>query len=52
MIIASVRDALSPTIKAGYMLTEGRKIEKIPEDAPVIMWKDFMKLSHSCCNKP
>ena len=47
MIIASVRDALSPTIKAGYMLTEGRKIEKIPEDAPVIMWKDFMKLSHS-----
>ena len=30
MIIASVRDALSPTIKAGYMLTEGRKIEKIP----------------------
>ena len=51
MIIASVRDALSPTIKAGYMLTEGRKIEKIPEDAPVIMWKDFMKLSHSCYYK-
>ena len=51
MIIASVRDALSPTIKAGYMLTEGRKIEKIPEDAPVIMWKDFMKLSRSCYYK-
>ena len=51
MIIASVRDALSPTIKAGYMLTEGRKIEKIPEDAPVIMWRDFMKLSHSCYYK-
>ncbi|MBQ2985131.1 MAG: SH3 domain-containing protein, partial [Clostridia bacterium] len=35
-------------IKAGYMLTEGRKIAKIPVDAPVIMWNQFMKLS-SCC---
>ena len=52
MIIASVRDALSPTIKAGYMLTEGRKIEKIPEDAPVIMWKDFMKLSTPATIRP
>ena len=51
MIIASVRDALSTPIKAGYMLTEGRKIEKIPEDAPVITWKDFMRLSHSCFYK-
>ena len=37
--------------RQGYMLTEGRKIEKIPEDAPVIMWKDFMKLSRSCYYK-
>ena len=51
MIIASVRDALSPTIKAGYMLTEGRKIEKIPEDAPVIRWKEFMDMSRYCFYK-
>lgn len=51
IIIASVKDALSKPIKAGYMLTEGRKIAKIPEDAPVIMWKDFMRLSHSCFYK-
>ena len=51
IIIASVKDALSRTIRAGYMLTEGRKIQKIPEDAPVIMWKDFMKLSRSCYYK-
>jgi len=36
IIIASIRDALAQPIKAGYMLTEGRKIKKIPADAPVI----------------
>ena len=48
IIIASVKDELSKPIKAGYMLTEGRKIKKIPEDAPVIRWKDFMRLSKAC----
>jgi len=48
VIIASIRDELSKPIKAGYMLTEGRKIEKIPEDAPVIRWKEFMRLSRFC----
>ena len=51
IIIASVKDALSKPIKAGYMLTEGRKIAKIPADAPVLMWKDFLKLSRSCFYK-
>ena len=48
IIIASVKDALSRPVKAGYMLTEGRKIQKIPSDAPVIMWHEFMKLSRAC----
>lgn len=48
IIIASIRDELSKPIRAGYMLTEGRKIEKIPADAPVIRWRDFMKLSRCC----
>ena len=30
------------------MLTEGRKIKKIPEDAPVIRWREFMSLSRHC----
>ena len=30
------------------MLTEGRKIARIPDDAPVIMWDQFMKLSKCC----
>lgn len=48
IIIASVKDELSRPIKAGYMLTEGRKIQKIPSDAPIIRWKDFMRLSNCC----
>ena len=48
IIIASIRDELSKPIRAGYMLTEGRKIEKIPADAPVIRWREFMKLSRCC----
>ena len=48
LVIASIKDALSTPIRAGYMLTEGRKIEKIPEDAPVIRWAEFMKLSRHC----
>ena len=44
IIIASIKDALSAPIKAGYMLTEGRKIKKIPADAPVLRWKDFLKM--------
>ncbi len=48
IIIASVKDALSRPVRAGYMLTEGRKIQRIPEDAPVIRWKDFLNLSKAC----
>ena len=48
LIIARIRDELSQPLRAGYMLTEGRKIEKIPADAPVILWPDFMKLSKCC----
>ena len=51
IVIASVKDALSRPIKAGYMLTAGRKIQKIPDDAPVLMWKDFLRLSRSCFYK-
>ena len=48
IIIASIKDALAQPIKAGYMLTQGRKIEKIPADAPVIRWKEFKRLSRCC----
>ena len=48
IVIARIRDALSKPLRVGYMLTEGRKIKKIPEDAPVIMWDEFMRLGKAC----
>ncbi len=48
IVIASIKDELSRPIKAGYMLTEGRKQERIPKDAPVIRWKEFMRLGNIC----
>lgn len=48
VILASIKDELTPPVKAGYMVTEGMKQTRIPADAPVIMWKDFLKLSKAC----
>ena len=52
VIIARIKDALSRPIRYGYMLKEGRKIEKIPSDAPVIMWKEFMHLGNTKFYQP
>ena len=48
IIIASIKDELSRPVKVGYMVTEGRKQEKIPKDAPVIRWNEFMRLGKAC----
>ena len=48
VIIARIRDELTRPIKVGYMLTEGRKIQKIPKEAPVFQWPDFMGLGRHC----
>jgi long-chain acyl-CoA synthetase len=48
IIIARIKDELSKPLKYGYMLTEGRKIQKIPADAPVIFWDEFIKLGKAC----
>ncbi len=42
LIIAEIKDALTPLMKVGYALTSGRKIPKLPKDAPVLRWNDFM----------
>lgn len=43
LIIARIYDALPRRLKLGYALTQGRKIPKVPKDAPVVMWNDFIK---------
>lgn len=48
IVIASVKDELSQPLRSGYMLTEGRKIQKIPSDAPIIRWQEFMRLGKCC----
>ncbi len=47
LIIANIRDALSPVMKVGYSLSTGRKIPKLPENAPIIKWNDFIKAGKS-----
>ena len=48
VVLASIKDELSKPVRAGYMLTEGRKIQKIPKDAPVIRWDAFMNIGKAC----
>ena len=53
LIIATIRDALSPLMKIGYQLTQGRKIAKVPADAPkVLLWKDFLKKAKDFSGNP
>ena len=48
VVIASIKDELSKPVRVGYMLTEGRKVKKIPKDAPVIRWREFMSIGRAC----
>lgn len=48
VVLARIKDELSQPLRTGYMITEGRKIAKIPADAPVIWWNDFLRLSRAC----
>jgi len=43
IIIASIKDALSQPIRTGYMLTEGRRLQRIPKDAPILRWNEFLR---------
>ena len=43
LILTSVKDELSPVKKKGYYIVEGRKIKKVPKNAEVIWWEDFLR---------
>ena len=47
LIIARIPDALGPAMKLGYSLTQGRKIEKLPKNAPIITWSELIKKGKS-----
>ena len=48
MIVASVKDALSPLLKLGYAFTEGRQIPSIPRDADCLDWSAFLRAGRFC----
>ncbi len=52
LIIATVKDALSPLMKLGYALTQGRKIPKVPKGADVVRWKDFIASGRDFAGDP
>ena len=52
LIIATVKDALSPLMKIGYALTQGRKIPKVPKGADVVLWKDFIAAGKNFTGDP
>lgn len=47
LILASVKDELKLPLKIGYSLTAGRKIAKLPANAPIIRWKDFIAMGRN-----
>ena len=43
LIITSVSDVLSPVAKLVYHLSQGRKIERIPDNAYILYWDEFLE---------
>lgn len=48
LIVTSIADGLTPLMKMGYAITQGRKVPKIPENAQVLWWKEFMRNAEKC----
>lgn len=42
LIITSIRDVLSPVMKIGYDLTQGRQVKRPPANAPIVWWNAFL----------
>ena len=43
LLITSIKDEVGPVVRLGYNMTEGRKHEKIPPEADIILWNDFLE---------
>ncbi len=43
LIVSSIGDALSPLMKLGYKLTQGRRIACPPLEAPAETWREFLQ---------
>ncbi|MBQ7871653.1 MAG: AMP-binding protein, partial [Oscillospiraceae bacterium] len=45
ILLARIQDELSPLLKVGFALTEGRKFPKPPKHGGYIFWKDLLKMA-------
>jgi long-chain acyl-CoA synthetase len=46
LILARISDYLSPVKRLGFWATRGRKIPKVPADAPVLWWSQLLGEDH------
>ena len=44
VLIARIQDELSPPMKLGFALTQGRKLPKLPKNGGYLLWKDVTRL--------
>ena len=51
LILARISDYLSPVKRLGFWATRGRKIPKVPSDAPVLWWSTLLGEDHSSVAK-
>ncbi|MBO7667302.1 MAG: AMP-binding protein [Firmicutes bacterium] len=51
LIIAQIKDALTPLKKLGFALTQGRKLPKVTSSRDTLLWKDFMARGASFSGK-
>jgi long-chain acyl-CoA synthetase len=51
LVLARIPDYLGWLKRIGFNLTKGRKIPKVPADAPVVWWRAMMAASHPHASK-
>ncbi len=47
LLIATIQEELSPLLRLGFSLTQGRKTPKLPKDGSYLLWSDVLKKASS-----
>ena len=48
LILTGIRDEMPPLIRAVCRLKDGRTPETVPKQAPILLWRDFLRMGRSC----
>jgi len=49
-VYCRIQEHMPPLIRAGFVITKGRKIKKVPRRAGVVIWDDLMKSAGSAAS--